>query len=372
MRNRRVVVITGGSAGVGRAAAQAFARHGDRIAILARGEERVLEACAELQALGVAALGLVVDVADAAQVEAAADRIERELGPISVWVNNAATTVFAPVIDTTAEEYRQVTAVTYLGTVHGTLAALRRMRPRNHGCIVQVGSALAYRSIPLQSAYCASKAAIRGFTDSLRSELIRDGSRVRLTMVQLSAFNTPQFDWTRNKLPRKVQPVPPIFQPEVAGEAILHASLAPRREVWVGWPAVKSILSTRIVPGLGDRLAAQAAYDGQQTPEAAPDDPADNLFQPAPGRFGAHGRFDARARGGSLQWQLSKHRQAVAAAALLALGGVAAAWLAGGRDRAREGTHLRAVRRPDAARLASPLPEPAPGQESAATLIALP
>jgi NAD(P)-dependent dehydrogenase (short-subunit alcohol dehydrogenase family) len=354
MSHRRVVVITGGSAGVGRAAAQAFARHGDRIAVLARGAERVQATCAELQALGVAALGLVVDVADAVQVDSAADRIEHELGPISVWVNNAATTVFAPVSDTTAEEYHQVTAVTYLGTVHGTLAALRWMRPRNHGCIVQVGSALAYRSIPLQSAYCASKAAIRGFTDSLRSELIRDGSRIRLTMVQLSAFNTPQFDWTRNKLPRRVQPVPPIFQPEVAGEAILHASLEPRREIWVGWPAVKSILSTRVVPGLGDRLAARTAYDGQQTRQAAPDDAADNLFEPVAGRFGAHGRFDARARGGSLQWQLSKHRQAVAAAALLAIGGVAAAWLAGGRGRVREQVHLRDARSPDAARLTDP------------------
>lgn len=327
MGKPRVVVITGGSAGVGRAAALAFAGNGDSVAILARGEDRLRVACAELRALGVPALGLRVDVADAAQVESAAERVERELGPIGVWVNNAATTVFAPVARTGADEYRRVTEVTYLGTVHGTLAALRRMRPRNEGCIVQVGSALAYRSIPLQSAYCASKAAIRGFTDSLRSELIRERSRIRLTMVQLSAFNTPQFDWARNKLPKKVQPVPPIFQPEVAADAILHASLFPRRELWVGWPAAKSILSTRILPGLGDRLAASMAYDGQQAPDPAPARQQDSLFASVPGDFGAHGRFDGRAGSSSLQWQLSKHRGAVAAVAMLALGGAAAAML---------------------------------------------
>jgi len=327
MRTPRVVVITGASAGIGRAAALAFAGNGDRVALLARGEDRLWDACAEIRDAGGIALGIATDVADAAQVEQAAARIERELGPISVWVNNAATTVFAPVIDIAAEEFRRVTEVTYLGTVHGTLAALRRMLPRNEGCIVQVGSALAYRSIPLQSAYCAAKAAIRGFTDSLRSELIRGHSGIRLTMVQLSAFNTPQFDWARNKLPNKVQPVPPIFEPELAGEAILHASLRPRRELWVGWPAVKAILSTRILPGLGDRLAARMAWDGQQTAEPAPDDGRDSLFAPVPGHYGAHGRFDGRSRDNSLQWQLSRHRGSIAAVALVALGGVAATWL---------------------------------------------
>ena len=321
MRARRVVVVTGGSAGVGRAAAVAFAKNGDRVAILARGEERVRAACEQLREMGAAAIGIVIDMADAAQVEAAADRVERELGPISVWVNNAATTVFAPAVDITAEEFRRVTAVTYLGTVHGTMAALRRMLPRDEGCIVQVGSALAYRSIPLQSAYCAAKAAIRGFTDSLRSELIHDGSRVALTMVQLSAFNTPQFDWARNKLTRKVQPVAPIFQPEIAADAILQASHHPRRESWVGWPAAKSILSSRIVPGLGDRLAARMAYGGQQTAEPAPTGREDSLFRPVDGLFGAHGRFDARARDWSLQWQLSTHRVGIATVAVLALGG---------------------------------------------------
>ncbi|WP_367618183.1 SDR family oxidoreductase [Variovorax sp. CAN15] len=235
MNGPLVVVISGGTAGVGRATALAFARRGDWVAILARDEGRLQSACAELRATGSTVLGIATDMADAAQVEAAADRIERELGVISIWVNNSATTVFAPVLETTPEEFRRVTEVTYLGAVHGTLAALRRMHPRNDGCIVQTGSALAYRSIPLQSAYCAAKAAIRGFTDSLRCELIRDGSKVRLTMVQLSAFNTPQFEWVRSKLPRRVQPVPPIFQPELAADAIVWAATHRRREVWVGW-----------------------------------------------------------------------------------------------------------------------------------------
>ncbi len=291
-----IAVITGGSAGVGRATARAFARAGYSVAVLAREPQRVEATCAEIRNSGVNALGIPTDVADAAQVERAAERIERELGPISVWVNNASTTVFARVLDMTAEEYRQVTAVAYLGVVHGTMAALRRMHPRNRGVIIQTGSALAYRSIPLQSAYCAAKAAIRGFTDALRCELIHDRSLVRLTMVQLSAFNTPQFDWARSKLPRRLQPVPPIFQPEMAADAIVRAALNPKREVWVGWPAVKAILSTRLFPGLGDRLAARDAYESQMTDEPAEPDRLDNLFQPVPGDFGAHGRFDDRAR----------------------------------------------------------------------------
>jgi NAD(P)-dependent dehydrogenase (short-subunit alcohol dehydrogenase family) len=325
MGKPRVVVVTGGSAGVGRATAVAFARHGDHVAVLARGEDRVQDACKDLRSFGLNALGLAVDVSDAHQVERAAEQVERELGPISVWVNNAATTVFAPVVDISPEEFEQVTRVTYLGTVHGTLAALRRMRPRNEGCIVQVGSALAYRSIPLQSAYCASKAAVRGFTDSLRSELIRDGSAISLTMVQLSAFNTPQFDWARNKLPRKLQPVPPIFQPEVAAQAIVHSADHPRRELWVGWPAVKAILSTRVLPGLGDRIAATTAYDGQQTPELAQAQAPDALFQPVAGPYGAHGRFDEMSRERSLQWELSKHRTVIGTVvAMAAMGGIAA------------------------------------------------
>ena len=304
----KIAVITGGSAGIGRATAQAFARAGYSVGVLARDPQRVESVCEEIRSNGGHALGMSTDVADAAQVERAADRIEHELGPISVWVNNASTTVFARVLDMTAEEYRQVTAVTYLGVVHGTMAALKRMHPRNHGIIIQIGSALAYRSIPLQSAYCAAKAAIRGFTDALRCELIHDRSHVRLTMVQLSAFNTPQFDWARSKLPRRLQPVPPIFQPEIAADAIVRAARHHRREVWVGWPAVKTILSARLVPGLGDRLAARNAYESQMTDEPAEPDRADNLFEPVPGDFGAHGRFDARAGSGSAQWLLSKLR----------------------------------------------------------------
>ncbi len=316
----QIVVITGASAGIGRATARAFARAGYSVAILARDPSRVESLCEEIRSGGGAALGLSTDVADARQVEGAADRIEQELGPISVWVNNAATTVFARVLDMTAEEYRQVTAVTYLGVVHGTMTALKRMQSRDRGVIIQTGSALAYRSIPLQSAYCAAKAAVRGFTDSLRCELIHDRSNVRLTMVQLSAFNTPQFDWARSKLPRRSQPVPPIFQPEIAAEAIVRAASHPSREVWVGWPAVKTILSTRLIPGLGDRLAAQGAYDTQMTDMPADPGGEDNLFAPVSGEFGTHGRFDSRSSSWSAQWLLSKHRwsAAVLASALLA------------------------------------------------------
>jgi NAD(P)-dependent dehydrogenase (short-subunit alcohol dehydrogenase family) len=304
-----IAVIAGGSAGIGRAATEAFARAGYWVAVLARGKERLDATCASIRAAGGRALAVPTDVADADQVEQAAALIERELGPIAVWVNNASTTVFARVQDITADEYQRVSQVSYLGAVHGTLAALRRMQPRDRGVIIQTGSALAYRSIPLQSAYCAAKAAIRGFTDSLRCELIHDRSNVRLTMVQLSAFNTPQFDWARSKLPRRVQPVPPIFQPELAGEAIVWAASHRRRELWVGWPAVKSILATRLLPGgFCDRRAARDAYDAQQTSEPARADRIDNLFAPAPGDFAAHGRFDASARAGSLAWLLSKHR----------------------------------------------------------------
>jgi NAD(P)-dependent dehydrogenase (short-subunit alcohol dehydrogenase family) len=315
-----VAVVAGGSAGVGRAAVMALARHGFAVAVLARGPERVEATCAEVRAAGGRALGIPTDVADAAQVEHAAERIERELGPISVWVNNASTTVFARVLDTTAEEYQRVTQVSYLGVVHGTLAALKRMHPRDYGVIVQTGSALAYRSIPLQSAYCGAKAAIRGFTDALRCELIHDRSNVRLAMVQLSAFNTPQFDWARSKLPRRVQPVPPIFQPEIAAEAIVRAATHRCRELWVGWPAVKTIIGTRFLPaGWLDRKAASAAYDAQQTPEPADPDRADNLDAPVRGNFGAHGRFDDSAHERSAGWLLSKYRWPVAAAAVAAL-----------------------------------------------------
>jgi NAD(P)-dependent dehydrogenase (short-subunit alcohol dehydrogenase family) len=323
MKMPEIAVVTGGSAGIGRATAIALARHGYWVGILARDPARVEAVCEEIRGAGGHALGIPTDVADAAQVEQSADRIEHELGVISVWVNNASTTVFAPVLGMTAKEYKQVTAVTYLGVVHGTIAALKRMHPRNRGHIIQTGSALAYRSIPLQSAYCGAKAAIRGFTDSLRCELIHDRSRVRVTMVQLSAFNTPQFDWARSKLPRPPQPVPPIFQPEVAAQAILWAATHRHRELWVGWPAVKTIVLTRLLPGFGDWLAAHGAYESQQTNEPAELARPDNLFAPLAGNFGAHGRFDARARMHSWQWSLSRHRWATAALAIILLAAIA-------------------------------------------------
>jgi short-subunit dehydrogenase len=320
---RPLVVITGGSAGIGRATATEFARNGYDVALLARGRERLRAACAELEALGATVLGIAADVADFDQVEAAARRIEQELGAVDVWVNNAMATMFAPLAQITPKEFQRVTAVTYLGAVHGTMAALKRMRSRNRGCIVQVGSALAYRSIPLQSAYCGAKAGVRGFTDALRSELLHERSPVHLTMVQLSAFNTPQFDWGRSRLPNRPQPVPPIFQPELAARAILWAARHRRRELWVGWPAAQSILSARVVPGLGDRLAEALAWEGQQADEPAAAGRVDNLFEPVAGLQGAHGRFDARARATSVQFWLASHRPHVAVAIILV---ASAAW----------------------------------------------
>jgi NAD(P)-dependent dehydrogenase (short-subunit alcohol dehydrogenase family) len=303
----RVAVVTGASAGIGRAAAIAFARDGVSVALLSRNAARLQAVCAEIRAIGGKALWICVDVADAEQVEAAAERIERELGAIDAWVNNAMATIFSAVDDITAGEFARVTAVTYLGTVHGTMAALRRMRARDRGCIVRVGSALAYRSIPLQSAYCGAKAAIRGFTDSVRCELIHDRSNVRLSMVQLSAFNTPQFDWARNRLGKRLQPVPPIFQPEVAAEAIVRAAREQPREAWVGWPAVKAIAFNRLCPALGDRYAASHAYDAQHAQQPEPTDRPDNLFDTVGGPQAAHGRFDARALDGSRQVWLRRH-----------------------------------------------------------------
>jgi NAD(P)-dependent dehydrogenase (short-subunit alcohol dehydrogenase family) len=309
-----IVVVTGASAGIGRATAVEFARHGAKLALLARGVEGLEGARREVEQAGGTALIIPTDVSDPDQVERAAERVERELGPIAIWVNVAMATVFSPVDAITPEEFRRVTEVSYLGTVYGTLAALKRMRSRNRGTLVQVGSALAYRAIPLQSAYCGAKFAIRGFTDALRSELIHDRSAIKLTMVQLSACNTPQFDWARIHIDKNPQPVPPIFQPEVAARGIVHAAYHPRREFWVGWPAVQAILGNKLIPGLLDRYLASFAYAGQFGPEPLPAHRPDNLFEPVPGDHGSHGRFDARAKPESRQLWANMHRGWIAGA----------------------------------------------------------
>jgi NAD(P)-dependent dehydrogenase (short-subunit alcohol dehydrogenase family) len=310
------VVITGASAGVGRATARKFARHGARIGLLARGLDGLQGARKDVVKLGGKALVVPVDVAHANQVEAAALQIEAEFGRIDIWINNATTSVFSPIKEMTPEEFRRVTEVTYLGYVYGTLAALKRMLPRDRGTVVQVGSALAYRGIPLQSAYCAAKHAIQGFCDSLRCELLHDKSGVCLTMVQLPALNTPQFGWVKSRLPRKAQPVPPIFQPEVAAEAIYFAAHNPRREFYVGAPSVAVIMANKFVPGWLDRYLARTGYDSQQHDGAEDPNRADNLWQSVPGDHGAHGAFDARARSWSPQLWTSEHRTLVALAAV--------------------------------------------------------
>jgi len=320
-----VVVITGASAGVGRATAQRFAKEGARIGLLARGIDGLEGARRDVEKLGGKALVIPVDVADADKVEAAAAQIEAELGKIDIWINNAMTSVFSPIKEMTPEEFRRVTEVTYLGYVYGTLAALKRMLSRDRGVIVQVGSALAYRGIPLQSAYCAAKHAVQGFCDSLRCELLHDKSHVRLTMVQLPALNTPQFGWLKSRLARKAQPVPPIIQPEVAAEAIYFAALNPRREFYVGMPSVKAIVANKIAPGFLDHYLARTGYDSQQHDGPENLNRPDNLWQPVPGDHGAHGAFDARARNWSPQLWTSEHRALLALAAVaLAISGLIA------------------------------------------------
>src|SRR4051812_42149777 len=314
----RVVVVTGGSAGVGRAAVRAFAEHGDHVAVLARDHDGVAAAAKEVEAAGRHGLGLHVDVADAAAVDGAATTVEQELGPIDVWVNNAMTSVFAPFKDVEPDEFRRVTEVAYLGFVYGTKAALRRMLPRDRGTIVQVGSALAYRAIPLQSAYCGSKHAIKGFTEALHCELLADGSNVRVSMVHMPALNTPQFDWVLNRLPRRPQPVPPIYQPEVAAKAIVWASEHRRTEVWVGGSTFATILGERIAPRLLDRYLARTGAKSQQTDEPADPSAPSNLFGPVEGDFGAHGRFDAKAKDRSVQFWATTHRRGLAAGAAAA------------------------------------------------------
>jgi NAD(P)-dependent dehydrogenase (short-subunit alcohol dehydrogenase family) len=291
-----VVVVTGASAGVGRAVVREFARRGASVGLIARGMDGLEGAKREVEELGGRAVIAQADVADEVQVERAADLVERELGPIDVWVNDAMVSVFAPIDQLTADELRRVTDVTYLGTVWGTLAALRRMKPRDRGVIVQVGSALAYRAIPLQAAYCAAKHAVKGFTQSLRTELLHEKSGVEVAMVDLPAVNTPQFDWSRSRMPRRAMPVPPIYQPEVIARAIVETALSPRRQRIVCFPTLKAIAAERISPNIADHYLAKHGVDAQMTDE--PTDPlrADNLFAPLPGDRGAHGRFDACAR----------------------------------------------------------------------------
>lgn len=292
----QTAVICGGTAGVGRATAHAFAQAGYRVAVIARGEQGLADTRNELEATGTKVLAIAADVADADAIDQAADRIEAELGPIEIWVNAAMATVFGPVNKISAAEFKRVTEVTYLGFVHGTLAALRYMEARNRGTIVQVGSALSYRAIPLQSAYCAAKFAIRGFTDSLRCELIHANSRVRLTMVQLPAHNTPQFDWSRNKMPKRPQPVPPIHTPEVAARAIVRAATDAPRELWLGRASFQAIIGNMFMPGLLDRMMAKQAWSGQMTDDPASDEQPDNLFQPVDGLHRIEGRFGDQAK----------------------------------------------------------------------------
>ena len=319
-------MVTGASAGIGRAAVRAFAEHGALLGLLARGCEGLEAARREVEDLGGRAIVLAADVSDAHAVDAAAEKLESEFGPIDVWVNDAMATVFSPVTEIPPEEFRRVTEVSYLGYVWGTQAALRRMIPRNRGVIIQVGSALAYRGIPLQAPYCAAKFAIRGFCDALRAELIHDKKNIRICLVEMPAVNTPQFSWVKSRLPKKAQPVPPIFQPEVAADAIVFAATHNRREVYVGFPTVKVVLANKIAPGLVDKYLGRTGYKSQQTSQ--PEDPnrPDNLFEPLPGDFGAHGHFDGRARQFSAQLWLNKRRNWLRAGGIILalLGGAAA------------------------------------------------
>jgi NAD(P)-dependent dehydrogenase (short-subunit alcohol dehydrogenase family) len=320
LKTREVVVVTGASAGLGRAIVQEFARHGARIGLIARDRERLDKAVSEARDLGGEAIALPLDVVDAEQVEAAAGQIEARFGPIDIWINNAMTTVFGPFLEVTPEEYRRATEVTYLGAVWGTRAALSKMKPRNRGTIVQIGSALAYRSIPLQAAYCGAKHAIMGFTDTIRTELIHDQSRVHITMVQMPGLNTPQFDWCRTRMPRHPQPVPPIYNPEVAARAVYWAAHHRRREVYVGIATVASIIGTKLAPAVLDRYLGRTGYDSQQDTRETGSEHSDNLMQPVAGDFGAHGSFDDRALSHSPQLWIDTHRGAYLAGSLIALG----------------------------------------------------
>lgn len=313
----KIVVVTGAGAGVGRATAREFALNGCDVALLSRDPDRLETAADELRGLGVRALPIPTDVADPGAVEAAAERVEQELGPIDVWVNVAMATVFSPVHDLTPEEVKRGTEVTYLGQVYGMMSALKRMRKRHQGSIVNVGSALAYRSVPLQAIYCGGKSAIRGFTDSLRCELMHDHENINLTMVQLPAVNTPQFDWAMNKTGRMARPVAPVYEPEVPARAIVFAAFNPRREIWVGIPTVGAIVLNRIIPSLLDKYLAKTGYKSQTTKQPTNPDMPNNLYEPVPGEYGQRGRFSDESYRGSLELFTDRHQTA----AYLALAG---------------------------------------------------
>lgn len=310
MKQALTVVITGASAGLGRAIAQVFGKTGARVGLISRDQAALDAAAAEVEQVGGTVATYAADVSNDQAVEGAATHFEEHLGPIDVWVNNAMVSVFSPIREMEAAEFRRVTEVNYLGYVHGTLAALRRMLPRNRGRIIQIGSALAVRSIPLQSAYCATKHAIVGFTDSLRCELVHDRSLVKAIVVHMPAMNTPQFTWVKSRLPNLPQPVPPIYDPEVGAKVVLHAALtnSPRREYWVGGSTVKAILGQKLIPGLLDIYLGKTGYKAQQ--RDIPDSPerADNVYQPVPTSFGAHGPFETESRPFSLEAEVSKHR----------------------------------------------------------------
>ena len=367
MQKRQVVVVTGASAGLGRAIVRRFAEDGASIGLIARGQDRLEQARVEVEAGGGRALALPLDVANAADVMSAAQRVENELGPIDVWVNCAMLTVYAPIHEMTAAEFQRVTDVTYMGYVHGTLAALEHMRPRDRGVIVQVGSALAHRSIPLQSAYCAAKRAILGFHEALLSEFIHYGSHIRATMVQMPALNTPQFDWVKNKLPHRTQPVPPIFQPEVGAEAVVWAAGHDvGRELLVGWPTLKAVVGEKVVAGWLDKYLATTAWDGQQTDEPAIPDAPYNLWDSVPGEWAAHGRFDDRAHNFSSELWLRMNRN------ILAVAGAGIAGLALGALSGRRRNHATVEREITRTIAAEPVTDTQPGEQDPLVPAALP
>lgn len=331
--HKPVVVITGASAGLGRAIAHAYAKKGARIGLLARNPEALEAAREECEALGGEALVLPTDVSDFDAVDAAATKVEDHFGPIDIWVNDAMVSVFSPVKEMEASDYRRVTEVLYLGFVHGTMAALKRMLSRDRGTIIQIGSALSYRSIPLQSAYCACKHAINGFTDSLRCELHHDGSNVKLTTVQMPAMNTIQFDWVKNRMPHMTQPVPPIFEPEVSAQVVVAAGLAknPRREYWVGSPTVMAIVGQKFIPGILDWYLGMTGYKGQQIQDQKQDPNApNNLYDYVPGKWSARGKFADRSARSSAEVFISLHRHWFALGLVALIAGGAA--LAKSRD----------------------------------------